>query len=90
MYTQRMGSTAAKSNIIDHHRSVNWSETEYANLVNVVQKNESMLRRDLGSGQVPIDATDSNAYLFYDYCNMLHPSPFADVNQLQRKAQWNQ
>jgi hypothetical protein len=86
-YTQRMGSTAAKSSIIDHHRSVNWSEVEYANLLGVVRANEGMLANDLGANSVLKD--ESKKHLVADYCGMLVPSPSVDLAVLQKKPRWS-
>lgn len=45
-----------KTSIMDHHRSVQWSEKEYATLLGVVQDKAHVLRRDLHTGIVEIPA----------------------------------
>lgn len=88
LYTQRMGSTAAKSSIIDHHRSVNWSETEYINLLGVVRANADMIGSDLGEGGGMVRISSDNEHLFKDYCRMMVPSASVDLKDLQRKGRW--
>ncbi len=54
-----------KGNIMEHHRSVQWSENEYITLVHLVQEHESVLRKDLKKGIVAVprsfEAAKNNA-----------------------------
>ena len=53
----------SKSAIIEHHRSVNWSETEYRKLLELVQGAQSNIKREM------IDGFDRDEVLFLDYCH---------------------
>ena len=43
MMTERAVSSSSKSNIMDHHRTVQWSENEYIALAQLVQNNSSII-----------------------------------------------
>ena len=73
-YTERLNSTN-KTAIIEHHRSVQWSEKEYMQLLALVQDSRSKIQNELirkfsAGGKDPI---------FLDYTNSLgvHRSQFS-------------
>lgn len=63
-YTERL-SGLQKGNIIDHQRSVQWAETEYATLYNLINDGRSKLHREM------VDAFNSDDALFNDYSGMM-------------------
>ena len=63
-YSERLNSIQ-KAAIIEHHRSVQWSEQEYAKLYQLVQQNQQQLRTEM------FDAFNPDDPMFYDYCHML-------------------
>lgn len=77
----------SRNQIIEHHRSVQWAETEYIALLRVVQENSSLLREHLGTGVLP-DTDSSTSVLFADYCNMLRPSAFVPEREMLSRLDW--
>ena len=91
MFSERLSS--GQKNIIEHHRAVHWSETEYFTLMQLVKDNDSLLQKDLDSGLLPsrdwmtanpgnVQAEESSI-LFEDYCNMLSPVAYMNPDQLR-------
>jgi hypothetical protein len=68
LYTERL-SGLQKGTILDHNRSVKWSETEYCSLVQLVQDNRGILVQDMVDGFRSY-ANGQNV-LFADYSGML-------------------
>jgi hypothetical protein len=64
LYSERMTSTS-KTAIIEHHRSVQWSEKEYINLLNTVQQNQAIIHAAL------VDNFSETTETFSDYCELL-------------------
>ena len=91
MFSERISS--GQKNIIEHHRAVHWSETEYFTLMQLVQDNDSLLQRDLDSGSLPSrdwmasntgdDEARQRSILFEDYCSMLSPVAYMNPDQLR-------
>ena len=63
-YSERLNSTNNTA-IIEHHRSVQWSEKEYISLFNLVQQNQSVIQKEM------VDEFDATLPLFADYCKIL-------------------
>lgn len=75
-FSERIASTN-KAAIIEHHRSVQWSEGEYVKLVAVVQQHASLLARDLGQFRLnKAGMTEDQKVWFTDYCNAMHPRAY--------------
>lgn len=67
MYTERVNSIS-KSAIIEHHRSVGWSETEYQKLLQLLLGVHSIVHKEM------IDGFDQRKPLFLDYCKEIPTS----------------
>ena len=85
-YSERMGGSH-KSAIIEHHRSVGWAEKEYANLLEVVQQNKSMISSVLGSGWITEAQADMDVR-FTDYCHVLHPTAYVSHRDIASRLHW--
>jgi hypothetical protein len=64
MYSERLSSTS-KTAIIEHHRSVQWSEKEYICLLNAVQENQGAIHSAI------VDNFSMESDTFSDYCDLL-------------------
>jgi hypothetical protein len=70
MMTERTVSANSKSNIMDHHRTVQWSENEYIALAQLVQNNSSTL------DSLIQEYNHANpGHYFLDYVKMLTVNP---------------
>ncbi len=97
MFAERLSS--GQKNIIEHHRAVHWSETEYYTLMQLVRDNSSLLYNDLNEGLLPDrgwiqnDPTNKKASelstLFEDYCSILNPVSYVSLGELQSRMEFS-
>jgi hypothetical protein len=73
-------SSNGKTAIIEHHRSVQWAETEYANLYTLLGANQETVRREM------VDGFSDQKELFMDYCKMLKYHEQLDPVQAARRG----
>jgi hypothetical protein len=78
-FSERM-SGSAKTAIIEHHRSVQWAEKDYANLYTLVSANQATIQRELVE-----EFSDTNP-LFMDYCQILKYHGQLDPLQALRRS----
>ena len=63
-FSERLNSTG-KAAIIEHHRSVQWAEKEYMQLLELIQNSQRTLQAEI------VDGFSKDDPVFLDYCSMI-------------------
>lgn len=79
MMTERAVVSGGKNSIMEHHRTVQWSEKEYIALLQLVQDNASLVGRLVDSYN-----HEKPEYYFLDYVKMLTVNPQYQAAQSAR------
>ncbi len=77
-HSERMSSTG-KTSIIEHHRSVQWAEKEYATLYGILEQNQHIVQKEL------VETSSDTDPMFLDYCRLLK---YEEELNLEQAVRW--